>query len=226
MSVRRESCYPQDFAPSKGVSLRSERPNSPQVIRCLWNQTSVVLKTYEHCPWWYKNTVGRLAMSREWWVLKKLSGSGHAPEPICRLSPWSVVMTEVVGTSLEDLEPDFPATDKLLKQAECLLQTFQQAEIVHGDIGHDFWSDMGREANLIWTPEQRLVAIDFAGSLPLRLPWFLGSVSQALHYHDRLLLTKILYHFGRNSHPEHAAWKESSHWPIKRWELLRFLGKL
>ena len=217
---------PEDFDPASGTTLRAERVHSPRVISCRWEGRAVVLKTYEHCSFFYRHVVGRMAMAREWWVLNKLSGSGHAPEPVARLSPWSVVMSQVSGQSLEHLNPDQRVTDELLSEAENLLRTLAASGIVHGDIGHDFWSDMGREANLIWTHDHRLVAIDFAGSVPLRMPWPLKAVSEALHHHDRLVLTKLLYHFGRETHPEHPAWKEPSRWPIQRWDLLRFLGKL
>jgi predicted unusual protein kinase regulating ubiquinone biosynthesis (AarF/ABC1/UbiB family) len=129
----------------------------------------------------------------------------------------------VAGTPLEKLDPAQVNADKLFDQGLSLLQTLRKAGIAHGDLGHDHWQSMGRESNLIWTTDERLVAIDFAGSLPLGLPFRpLRNFCQALHHHDRLLLSKIGHHFC----PERLGRSAEVDWPVGLWDLLRLLGKV
>lgn len=112
---------------------------------------------------------------------------------------------------------------KMAHQALSLLQDLESAGVAHGDLGHDHWQSMGRESNLIWTENEELVVIDFAGAVPLEssLP-LLGKIGQALGAHDSLLSAKLQFHFphGGNSPSPHT------HWPLELWELLRVLGKL
>lgn len=135
-------------------------------------------------------------------------------------------MEWVEGTPLEDWTRGRCPADHLLREAEQLLAVLAQQRLVHADMGHDFWSPMGRECNLRITAEQRLVAIDFAGSLR-RSPWPLwGGLADCLQQHDQLLLTKILYHFGDASTQDHPAWRYPSQLPPHWWELMRCLGKV
>ena len=201
--------------------LREPRPHAPSVER---TPDGLVRKSYDNCPPLLRWSVGRLAISRECWALQKLAGSLHVPRLVSRPNPWTMVSEFVKGTPLESLPPEDAPHNLLMEQTRSLLFDLREAGVVHGDLGHDHWQDMGRETNLIWSSDSRLVALDFAGSLPLNpsLPGF-RAVSRALHLHDRLLQTKIAYHFC----PEMENWTaEQTRWPLQVWELLRFLGKL
>jgi hypothetical protein len=114
-------------------------------------------------------------------------------------------------------------SSKLLNEARSLLNDLEKAGVVHGDLGHDHWQSMGRECNLIWTEPQRLVAIDFAGSLPTTSNFFpLKKLFEALRHHDRLLTAKLSHHFPVVLDRP----LETPDWPLGRWDLLRLLGKL
>lgn len=167
--------------------------------------------------------MGRLALQRECWALRRLESSGHAPRLIDRPDSFTIETEYVAGTPLEKLNPAQVNAEKLFDQGCSLLETLKRAGIVHGDLGHDYWQSMGRESNLIWTADERLVAIDFAGSLPLHLPFTpLRNLCQALHHHDGLLLSKIGHHF----RPERLGKTAEVDWPVGLWDLLRFLGKV
>lgn len=205
------------------IDLRPARFDSPTVRLRQTGCQAVVEKSYDHCPWWLKNTVARVAISRECWALERLAFSGRAPRLIARPNPFTVVQEYVQGTALEHLAPESVDPVLIKQEALSLLADLEQAGLCHGDLGHDHWQDMGRESNLLWTVEGRLVAIDFAAALPYptRLPG-LAPIASALRAHDRLLATKVEYHFpGPETGPSAGL-----DWPLERWDLLRWLGKL
>ena len=206
-------------------SLREPRPDSPTITLREQDGQKIVRKSYSHCSAALKTTVGRLAINRETWALKKLANSSHAPELIGRPNPWTMDCTYVEGTSLEQIPKGGLDFSALWQQTESLLQDFLSVGLIHGDIGHDHWQSMGRECNLIWTPEQQLVAIDFAGALPSssRLP-IIKTVCSALQKHDTLLRSKVWHHFAPTD--AETVPSDSISWPSGLWDLLRFLGKI
>jgi len=186
-----------------------------------------VRKSYDDCPWFLRWTIGRLAVSRECWALSKLKDSVHAPNLLARPNPWTLVTEYIEGTGLEDLPAGQVSGRALLKEAHSLLNDLARYGVVHGDIGHDHWQDMGRESNLIWTDQGRLVSIDFGGALPSRTDTFaLGGLVRALSCHDRLLLTKIQYHFQQADLGTAQEEPEQVRWPLEIWDTLHLLGKL
>ncbi|MFA5509023.1 MAG: RIO1 family regulatory kinase/ATPase [Vulcanimicrobiota bacterium] len=203
--------------------LRPARKDSP-TVRLMSNAAGpFVRKSYRHCPLYLRETVGRMAVNRECRALECLKSSGHAPEFLARPDRFTVEMEYVEGTPLESLQQHQYDPELLHQQAVSLLRALEQADLAHGDLGHDHWQSMGRESNLIWTPDQRLVAIDFSGSVPLK-PKFAPAKKfcLALHHHDRLLLSKVAYHF----HQDRLGQPEQVRWPTGLWELLRLMGKI
>jgi RIO-like serine/threonine protein kinase len=199
--------------------LRPARRQAPTVELLETPEGLAVRKSYRNCSLMVREVVGRLAIHRECWALRELEGCHHAPTLWSRPDRYSMICEYIEGTPLEHLSPTQVDPARLEQQAHSLLEALTKAGLAHGDLGHDHWQEMGRECNLIWTPDQRLVAIDFAGAVPLQAPLNLG---QALHRHDRLLATKISHHF----RPEHMRRSEGVDWPLGLWELLRMLGKV
>ena len=204
------------------LALRPSRSNAPNVWKGVWSGQPALVKCYQHCSPLYRKTVGRLAMSREWWALNKLASSGRSPLPLARPRPWTVVMEWVEGTPLEALEREVVPVGTLIAEAEALLASLGQAGVVHGDLGHDCWSVQGRESNLLVTDDGRMVAIDFAGCW--RAGW--PGLGEAMRRHDELLLTKILYHFGDETVADHPAWRLPKQRALPWWNLMALLGKL
>lgn len=204
------------------VPLRPARTDAPSVLLSEKNGQRIVSKSYAHCPLPLRETVGRWATHRECSALERLSFSDHAPRLISRVDRYTVESEYIAGTPLENLDAAQVDPALLADQVDSLLADLIRAGITHGDLGHDHWQEMGRESNLIWTGE-RLVAIDFAGSLPLRsaIP-MVGRVAGALSHHDQLLKTKVAYHFPG---PEPVR-SVACDWPLGLWDLLRVLGKL
>lgn len=210
-----------------GERLRPSHPKAPEIWKLLWEGEALLLKSYHHAGPAYRQTVGRLAISREWDALSKLSGKQVAPAAKWRLSPWSMVMEWVDGFPLEAYTPTDLCCQTLLGQAEKLLHTLEASHLAHADLGHDFWGKTGRPSNLIWTRDHRLVAIDFAGSVPLnRGPAAARKIARALQLHDQLLPTKILYHFADDSFRDHPAWQLPARRGMPWWDLMRALGKV
>lgn len=210
-----------------GQQVRPSHPKAPDIWRVSWQGEELLLKSYHHSPALYQNTVGRLAIAREWDALSRLASSRTAPAPKWRLSASSMVMQWVEGIPLESLTTQGLDCEKLLSAAQTLLKTLSDNQLAHADLGHDFWGRMGRPSNLLWTDDGRLVAIDFAGSVPLqRGPRPVKNLARALQLHDELLLTKLLYHFPDPALKEHPAWQLPSKRSIAWWDLMRALGKL
>lgn len=212
----------------QGRLLRPLRPNAPAIWLTTWKNQQVLVKSYHQTSKVYRATVGRWAMDREWWALNLLTGTGCAPQPFMRLSPWSVAMEFVPGVPLENLERGVVPAEELIREGERLLETLAQRRLVHCDLGHDHWGSQGRECNLIWNSERRrLVAIDFSGCVQRRQdlnPW--SRLTESLSLHDGLLLTKILYQLGDEATLDHWAWKLPSQRSVVWWKLMRTLGKV
>lgn len=203
--------------------LRPHRKDAPSVELIDYDGVPAVVKSYRQCNWISRNLVGPLALSIEEWALTKMASSSHSPRLISRPHRHTIISEFIDGTPLEEVNPAEIDVSHLRGQAESLLFDLNQAGVAHGDLGHDHWQTMGRECNLIYTKDRRLVAIDFAGSLPTRTrvgP--LRSVARAFQAHDRLLLDKIAFHF--QTEPVHRA--QSLDWPPGLWEFLRLLKKI
>lgn len=200
--------------------LRPDRRHAPTVVL---QDDGLVMKSYDNCPVWLRHTVGRLAVSREWWALRQLEGSRHAPRAIARPNPWSIVTEYIPGIPLESLNPGTVDPHELLREARSLLDDLAKSGVVHADLGHDHWQSFGRECNLIWSDRKALVAIDFAGALPLSSNPLTNRFAQLLRGHDLLLESKIVFHFGADLGGKRAPQVE---WSPGTWELLRFLGKI
>ena len=204
--------------------LRAPRKDSPSVELLERDGVAAVRKSYRHCSAFLRQTVGRLATARECWALERLKASPHVPTLLERPDPFTAITQYIEGVSLEKLDPSAVDCELLAAQAISLLDDLKRAGVAHGDIGHDHWQSMGREANLIWTPDNKLVAIDFAGSVPTDSPVrAVANLGRLLTCHDGLLRAKISHHF-----PIRNPSKPQAHtrWPLEIWELLRFLGKL
>lgn len=204
-------------------TLRPARPDSPSVALHRASSGSFVRKSYAHCPLLLRETIGRIAIGREQWALQRLQNSRHAPSVLARPNRFTIDLEYIEGRALEDLKDDHVDRTRLAAQADSLLSDLRQAGVVHGDLGHDHWQSMGRECNLIWTSDERLVAIDFAGSLSFgsKLP-LAKPLAYALHQHDDLLRAKIAHHFP----PATIEPLACPEWPVELWSLLRLLGKL
>lgn len=203
--------------------LRPNRKDAPCVQRIQTSTGYSVRKSYENCSALLRETVGRWAIGRECWALEKLSASSHTPTLLSRPNRYTMVCEFVEGTPLEQLNPKSINLQELRKQAESLLADLEEVRVAHGDLGHDHWQAMGRESNLIWTPDERLVAIDFAGALPLDSQWpIFRSLGAALRCHDLLLRDKLQHHFP--GFPQGPA--VGLDWPMSLWDLLRTLGKI
>lgn len=211
-----------------GERLRPTRPNAPEIWRTVWDGEPLLVKSYDHCSPTYRHSVGRIAIGREWWALQRLAGSGRAPQPKQLLAPWAVAMQFVEGVPLERIAPEQASALHLIAEAEGLLSELARCQIAHADLGHDYWSAQGREANLLLTAEGRLVAIDFAGCWKLDQAGWPGtrSLGRALQLHDELLITKLLYHFADDSLANHPGWLLPSGRAMAWWDLMKVLGKL
>lgn len=182
----------------------------------------MVAKDYHDSPALYANTVGRFLLDREEKALRRLDTCPFVPALVGRPSPRCLHMQFIDGRPLEELQPgELPL--EALDQLEQLLETLHGKGLVHGDIGHDFTGDLGRETNFIWTGE-RLVLIDFAGAI-FADSWPGNRWWDTLRQHDRLALTKLVcrYFPKLENHPYLNIPTKVN---LSTWKNWKILGKL
>ncbi|MCA9792499.1 MAG: hypothetical protein KC910_11910 [Candidatus Eremiobacteraeota bacterium] len=203
--------------------LRPERPHSPALRLVECNGQRMVAKTFLTSPAWYRETVGRFMLAREHAILEGLQRAHGVPRLYAADRPGVMLMEHIDGQPLEQLQPG-QLPFEALEQARLLLEQVHAAGVAHCDLGHDFTGDFGRETNLIWDG-QRLVLLDFAGSMrawPTAAGrWF----HEAMKNHDRLMLTKLVCRFFPDL-DGHPFLDLPTTFPAAHWKLWRLLGKI
>ncbi len=214
----------EDWLAARSVKLlRAGGPTAPELHVVDLKTELAVAKSIGHASLFYRLLGGRFSLDREQAVLERLSHLEGVPRVLGRPQPSILLLSYVSGVALEKL-PIGALPTEALAQAQTLLRAMHQAGVVHGDIGHDFTGQLGREMNLIWDDSLgRLTLLDFAGAVtPLPgLHW----LYEALRSHDELLLTKLVCHFfpELESHPFLAL---PTAIPPFHWRVWRLLGKI
>lgn len=165
--------------------------------------SQALLKDFTRSPWFYRKTLGRLAISNEaraYRLAEKVTG---VPRLLARPEPDSLVVEGLPGSSLNTIPPeghDLPF--EIVEQARHILNQLHALGVAHGDLGHDADGFLGRDANVIWGNGQ-LNLVDFASAVYRdRSP---ACIFQAVRSYDRLLVTKLLrrYFPDRKNEPEY-----------------------
>lgn len=144
-------------------------------------------KDFSECCWLVRNTVGRLLVFRECWILRRLAGTGAVPEGVRRISPFALREDWCEGFTLRDSccgvheeNPpgtrtvegvpqeilDAPPPRGFFEALEAGIQAVHARGLVH--------LDLHNERNVMVAPGYRPVILDWQSALPLAKVPLLG----------------------------------------------------
>ena len=164
----------------------------PCVRLLKFNSQTLLLKDFFHLPLGVSKLVGGVSISNEARTYQRLFWVPGVPQMLCRPSWDSLLLQYVSGTPVHQMQPgEIPF--ELIDQARQLVTSLHKAGVVHGDLGHDFDGDFGRDTNLIWGDNGQLYVVDFAGALHRGMLSF--GLFETFRRHDLLVVTKLLRRF-------------------------------
>jgi hypothetical protein len=173
--------------------LRPRRAGCANLRLVRWEGGLAVAKDYLDAPAWNRATLGRLLISREARIYRRLAGCPGIPRVLARPLPALLVLEYIDGRDLRHLASS-DLSEGVIGQLEAILAAMHRRRVVHLDLGHDHTGDLGRETNLVWTANERLFVVDLAGALVWRWP-VAGSIFRQLALHDRLAVVKVKRRF-------------------------------
>ncbi|MCD6060267.1 MAG: hypothetical protein K0S16_578 [Moraxellaceae bacterium] len=126
--------------------------------------TEWVVKDFASRPAWLRQTLGAWLIAREFAALKKLEGLEGVPGSVVRVDRFAFAYRHVEGLPLscalmEKLPADF------FQHLEALVEEVHRRGVVH--------LNLGQGSNILVTPEQRPVILDFQTHVRLPL-WIRG----------------------------------------------------
>jgi len=185
-----ENTNPRELLQQATLVQRATSIGNADVYRArVQNQTALV-KTYIDRPAFIRALFGRRALANEFTILGKLDGVPGIPKPLARIGKDTIVV-EFIHDSVplvasRALKPDQYPPPAFFTQLRALVQTLHKTGISHGDI---------RRMNVLRTPENRPVLIDFATAVSLqgRLKWLRKILFRMFRKADDFAVAKILY---------------------------------
>lgn len=132
-----------------------------------------VVKDFSARPWWLRQSIGRWLIRHELAALRKLEGLAGAPKAVTRMDGFALAYHYVEGvplsmTSSEHLPPAF------FRRYEQMVEAMHQRGIAHLNLRHG--------NNVLVTPDQQPVIIDFQRHLPLRWLPLLGILLRRIDF--------------------------------------------
>ena len=95
----------------------------------------VVVKDLRRCPLWFRISLGRGFMRREWKALRVLDGTRSVPRAVAKPNADVLVIEYLAGVALKSLNPkSYPRAATL--QIETLVRDLHARGVTHGDL-HD-----------------------------------------------------------------------------------------
>lgn len=95
----------------------------------------VVVKDLRRCPLWFRISMGRSFMRREWKALRVLDGTRGVPCAVAKPSVDVLVIEYLAGSALKNLKPKHYPREATL-QLEELVRALHARGVTHGDL-HD-----------------------------------------------------------------------------------------
>ncbi|MDF2445802.1 MAG: hypothetical protein K0S46_1038 [Moraxellaceae bacterium] len=132
-----------------------------------------VIKDFALRSWWIRWTIGLWLIHREVSALRKLKGIAGIPQPAGRIDRFALAYPYADGSTLERTSPKDLTAD-FFTAYESLLEAMHARGVVH--------LNLGSGANVLVTPAQRPVLIDFQSHVSL--PRWLFRLGNQLEWLD------------------------------------------
>lgn len=155
---------------------------SPDVYVLSTPQGEWVLKDYASCMGLLRNTWGRLVVSREVAVYRRLEGLEGIPRLVARVDPYALlieyVQAEPLPSKREKQRIGLDFFDRLAR----VFAAVHERGVAHGDV---------RRKNILISADRQPYLIDFQSSVLNGPGWFRGRLFKTLARVDDLTVLKI-----------------------------------
>ncbi len=121
-----------------------------------------VVKDFSACPWWIRNSLGRWMVGRELRALQRLDGIPGIPDGAVRIDGFAFTYHFIAGRPLAET-PAAELTPDFFMAYEKLVQQMHARGLAH--------LDLRNSGNVLISPAQQPILIDFQSYLPLPR-WF------------------------------------------------------
>jgi len=131
-----------------------------------------VVKDFRACPFPYRETLGRLMVSRELSALDRLQGVNGVPAGAFRIDAYALAYRFVPGIEMADAGPD-RATPDFFRALEAVVLAMHRRNIVHLDLRYG--------GNILLSDSGEPLLLDFQSHVKLGgLPHFLKKLLEAV----------------------------------------------
>jgi len=151
--------FPSHQFSREGLSvLHTGRFANAIVYRYKDAQHDLIIKDFQHSPWWVRKTIAPLFINQEYKGLSRLKGVDGVVDHFCRLSPIAIAYDFIEGTPLRELalqQQQLPRD--FFKEFERLVAKMHRHGVVHLDL-----RNLG---NVICSQDGKPYIIDFQSAI-------------------------------------------------------------
>lgn len=151
--------FPSHQFSREGLSvLHTGRFANAIVYRYKDAQHDLIIKDFQHSPWWVRKTIAPLFINQEYKGLSRLKGVDGVVDHFCRLSPIAIAYDFIEGTPLKELalqQQQLPRD--FFKEFERLVAKMHRHGVVHLDL-----RNLG---NVICSQDGKPYIIDFQSAI-------------------------------------------------------------
>ena len=172
-----------------------------------------VLKDFRGRAWLFRNTWGRIAVSRETTAYRRLDGIPGVPRLIAQLDGFGFVMEFMEGSVLPTRSQRHELGMGFFDALNEVVGMMHDRGVAHGDL---------RRKNILVDAQRRPVLLDFETATIRRDWWFSRRFFRMIQQVDRLKVLKIKHkYFTLRSTPEEVALLENPPWFLRAGRFVR-----
>jgi RIO-like serine/threonine protein kinase len=169
---------------TRGVLRQSS--NTRPVIRIIEkNGVRAVVKDFSGNRFFFRNVVGRFLIWREAKAYEKLQGLKGVPRFYCVIGGLALVVEEIEGKSLENLEQEMRLPPTFFNAMETLVMAFHGRGVAH--------CDLKRAPNTLLGSDGTPYIVDWAASISREELWFppLNMIFRRFMRDDEMAIVKL-----------------------------------
>ncbi|EKE82069.1 RIO1 family regulatory kinase/ATPase [Idiomarina xiamenensis] len=153
------SQFPQhQFSAENLTVVHKGRFANAIVFRYHDEQFDLIIKDFQHSPWWVRRSFARLSVNQEYKGLSRLAGVSGVAARFCRLSPVALAYDYIDGESLRTLVNQQASLPKaFFSELERMVSAMHRRGVVHLDL-----RNLG---NILCSADGKPYIIDFQSSM-------------------------------------------------------------